>query len=113
MAYPYSMYIGYASHQLIRVKLYEQRRNHLLHLYVLLHDSVKRVWNEVHHNIQIDLIGLVSISIEELSHLNAIGMMKSLQNLKLSVLISFVLEDFLNSYCFSSLSDGCLEYNAK
>ena len=48
----------------------------MLHFKEILHYSVERVRDVVHDNIQVDLIRLVSVSIEGLPHLNAIGMMK-------------------------------------
>ena len=75
----------------------------------MLHHSVKSVWDEIHYNIKVNLIGLFSISIEELTHLHAIRVMESFKNLKFTVLISLVLENLLDSYSFPSFSNGGLE----
>ncbi len=46
-------------------------------------------------------------------HLNTEWMMKSLQNLQLSVLIPLVLEDFLNCYNLSCLGYLGFEYDSE
>ena len=92
-------------HELVRVKLNQQRGYHLLHFEVVLHDFVKSIRNEVHDDVEVDLIRFVAVSVEELSHLNAVGVVQSLQNLELSVLVSLVLEYLLNCYHFPSFSN--------
>jgi len=58
------MNVGYGSEQLVRVKFHQQVWHHLLHLQVLLHYSVCCIRDEVHHHIQVDFFGLVTIGIE-------------------------------------------------
>jgi len=90
------MDISNGSHQLVRVKLHQERRDHLLDFQVTLHHFVQSVRNEIHDYIEVGLIRLLSVGVEVLSHLNAVRMMKHFQNLQLSVLIAFVLEDLLD-----------------
>ena len=108
-----SMDIGDRSHELIRVELHDQIRNFLLHFVELLHHSIGSVRDIVHHHIEVNFIRLISICVEALSHFNAVGVMQHLQNGKLSVLVSFVLENFLDGYCFTSFGNSCLENYSK
>lgn len=68
--------IGDRPHQLIRIELDYQIGNHLLHFEVLLHDAIGCIRNVVHYDVEVDLIGLVAICIEGLSHFDAIWMVK-------------------------------------
>lgn len=70
-----SVDVGDGSHHLIGVEFDQKRRHHLFHLQVLLHDPVDRIRYEVHDYIQVDLVGLVTISVERLSHLDAVRVM--------------------------------------
>ena len=113
MANTFSMNISNGSHQLVWIKLHDNIWHLLLHLMELLHHSICCVRDVVHYYVKIYLVWLVSISIETLSHLNAIRMMQHFQNSQFSILIPFVLEYFLDSYCFSSFGNGCFEYNTE
>ncbi len=85
----------------------------MFHLHILLHYTVQSIRNKVHDYIQVDFIWLLSIGIEELAHLDTVRMVQGLQDFKFTVLVSFVLENFLDSYCLSSLSDSRLKYDTK
>ena len=113
MANSLSVNIGNAPHQLVRIELDNQIWDLLFHLVKLFHDSISSVWDIVHDHVEIHFIGLVSVGIEALSHLNTVGVVKHLQDGQLSVLVSFVLEHFLDSNCFSGLGDGGLENHSK
>lgn len=65
--------VGDRPHQLVGVKLNNKVGNLLLHFMELFHYSVSGVWDVVHHDVQVNLIGLVSVGVETLSHLNAVG----------------------------------------
>ena len=104
-----SVDIGDGSHQLVRVQLDDEVWHLLLHFMELLHYSICRVWNIVHHYVQVHLIGLVSVRVEALPHFNAVRMMEHLQNGQLSILVSFVLKHFLNSYGLTSFGDSGLK----
>lgn len=113
MANTFSMNISNGSHQLVWIKLHDNIWHLLLHLMELFHHSICCVRDVVHYNVKIYLVWLVSISIETLSHLNAIRMMQHFQNSQFSIFIPFVLEYLLDSHCFSSFGNGCLEYNTE
>ena len=85
----------------------------MLHLEVLLHHTVGRIRNEVHDNVQVDFVWLVTISVEGLAHLDAIGVMQHLEDLQLSVLVALVLEDLFDGDCLASLSDRRFEDNTE
>ena len=79
----------------------------------LLHYSISRVRDVVHHHVQVHLIGLVSVSIEALSHFHAVWVMEHLKDGKLSVLVSFVLKHFLNSYGLTSFGNSGLKHHTE
>jgi len=102
-----------ASEQLVRVKLDDECRNHLLHLQVLLHHSVGSVGNVVHHYVQVYLFRLVAIRVETLAHFHAVGVVQHLQDGQFSVLVPLVLEDLFDGDCLSGFSDGGLEHHTE
>ena len=113
MADSFSVDIGNRSHQLVWIQFYDQVWHHLFHFKVLLHYSVGRIRNIVHNDIQIHLIWFISISVETLSHFNAIWMMQHFQNSELTIFISLILKDLLNGDCFTGFSNGSFEYDTK
>ena len=113
MADSFGMDIGDSSHELVGVELDDETGHHLFHLKVLLHHSVGGVGDVVHHNVKIDFIRLVSICVERLSHLDAVGVVQHLQDGKLSVFVSLVLEHFLDGDGLSGFGDGGLEDHSK
>ena len=113
MADALCMDVGNRPHELIRVEFDYQIWNHLLHLEVLLHYSIGGIRNVVHHHIEVNLIGLFSISIEALPHFDTVGMMKHLQDRQLSVLIPLILKHLLDCHGFCCLGNGCLENHTK
>ena len=76
MADTLSVNIGDRPHQLIRIELDYQIGNHLLHFEVLLHDAIGCIRDVVHYDVEVDLVGLVAVRIEGLSHFDAIWMVK-------------------------------------
>jgi hypothetical protein len=109
MADSLSVDIGNRSQKLIRVHLHNKVWHHLFNLKVLLHYSVGSIRNIVHDNIKINLVLVLTIRVETLSHLDTVWMLQHFQDLKLSVLISFVLENFLDGDGLTSLGNGSLE----
>lgn len=101
--------IGNRSHQLVGVQLHDEIRHLLLHFEVLFHYSVGSVGNEVHYYVEIDLLRLVSISIEALSHFDAVWMMEHLENCKLTIFIPLVLENLLDGNSLACFSNSSLE----
>ena len=99
--------------KLVRVELDEKIRHHLLHFEVLLHDAIGRVGDEVHDNVEVDLLGLVAVSVERLAHLDAVRVVQHLQDLQLTVLVSLVLEHLLDRHCFTCLRNCGLEDDSK
>jgi hypothetical protein len=63
----------------------------------------------VHNNIQVDLIGLIAISVERLAHLDAVRVVEHLEDLQLAVLVALVLENFFDGNSFTSLGNCCFE----
>ena len=99
--------------QLVRIEFDQKIRNHLLHLQVLLHDSIDCVRNIIHDYIQIHLVRFVTISVEGLPHFYAIRMMEHFKDCQLPILVSLVLEYFLDGNCFTRFCDGSLEHHAE
>ena len=85
----------------------------MLHFEVLLHYSIGGIWDVVHHDVEVDLIRLFTVGVEALPHFDAIWVMEHLEDGELSVLISFILEYFLDGHSFSSFSDSGFEYHTK
>lgn len=108
-----SVNVSNRPHKLIRVQLDYKIGDHLFHFEVLFHYSVCGIRNVVHHDVEVNLIWLVSICVEALSHFDAIRMMKHLKNRKLPILISLILEYFLDGNSLCSFCNGCLKYHTK
>ena len=113
MADALGVYVGDRAEQLVGVELDQEVRHHLLHLEVLLHGTIGCVRNVVHHNVQVDLVRLVSISVERLPHFDTVRVVQHFQDLKLSVFVPFVLEYFLDGHCLSRLRYRCFEDNSE
>ena len=99
--------------KLVRVELDEKVGDHLFHFQVLLHHAIGRVGNKVHDNIEVDLLGLVAVSVERLAHLDAVRVVQHLQDLQLTVLVPFVLEHLLDRHRFACLRNRGLEDHTK
>ena len=102
-----------SAEQLVRIELDQDVWDHLLHLEVLLHDSVDSVGNIVHDHIQIHLVGLVAISVERLPHFHVVRVVEHLQDRELSVLVPLVLEHFLDGDGLASLCNRGLEHHSE
>ncbi len=98
---------------MIRVQLDQKRRDHLFHFHILFHNSVESIRNKVHYDIKIYLLWLFSISVEKLAHFYTIRMVKDFQNFELTVLVSFILKNFFNSYSLPSFCDCRFKYDSK
>jgi hypothetical protein len=107
------MNVSNRSYKLISVEFAKQRRDHLFHFHILFHDSVQCIRNEVHDHIKVNFIRFLSVSIEELAHLDAVCMMKSFKNFKFTVFIALILEDLFNSNSLASFCNGGLEHDTK
>ena len=107
------MDVSDTTEQLVRVNLDKDVWDHLLHLQVLLHDSVDCIRNIVHDHIQIHLVWLVTICIERLPHFYVVRVVKHLQNGEFSVFVPLVLEHLLDGYCLTRLCDRGLEHHSK
>ena len=108
-----SVDVGDRPHKLVRVKLHNKVWHLLLHFMELLHYSIGRVWNVVHHHVQVHLIWLVSIGVEALPHFHAVGVMEHFQDGELSILVSFVLKHFLNSHGLTSFGNSGLKHHTE
>ena len=87
---------------LICVEFDEKNWHRLLHLVVVLEDAVDRLWDVIHHNIQIDLVLLVSLRVKRVLERDHIRVLKFLHDLQLAILISLVLIHLLNGHNFTS-----------
>ena len=109
MADALGVYVGDRAEQLVGVELDQEVGHHLLHLEVLLHHAVRRVWYIVHDNVQIDFLRLVPISVERLPHFDTVRMVQHFQDLELSVFVPFVLEYLLDGHCLSCFRNSSFE----
>ena len=50
--------------ELVCIYLDDEVWHHLFHLQVLLHSTVRCVWNVVHHNVQVYLFWLIPVRVE-------------------------------------------------
>ncbi len=92
---------------LIGVEFHIHQRHSLVHATVVLGNSVHCFRDVFKNQIQVKLI-LVCGGKEAVLECHYVGMVQQSHDLKLSVLISFVLQDFLNRHGFSSLNALCL-----
>jgi hypothetical protein len=105
--------VGQRPEHLISIQLDEELGYALLHLHVVSHDSVHGFRDVIHNYVEVDLILLVSSSVEGMLHCDNVWMEELLHNLKLSVFIALVLVDLLDGDCFASFSDSGLVYHSK
>jgi hypothetical protein len=110
MADTFGVNIGDGSHKLIGVDFDYQIWHFLLHFVELFHHSIGCIRNVVHHNIQVNLIWLVSVGVEALAHLHAVGVMQHLEDCQLSVFVSLVLKNFFYRNSLSCFGDSGLEH---
>ena len=108
-----SVDVGNGPHKLVGVQFNNKVWHLLLHFMELLHYSVSSIWDIVHDHVQVNFIRLVSISVEALSHLNAVRVMQHFEDSKLSILVSFVLEHFLDSYGLTSFGNSSFEHHSE
>lgn len=97
MAVAESVDIGEGAEGLVCIELDQDYRHLLLHLVVVLEDAIDSFWHIVHHNIQIDLILLVTLSVERMLQLNDIGVRQLLHDLQFTILVALVLVNLLDS----------------
>ena len=99
--------------KLVGVELDEQVWHHLLHFEILLHDAVRCVRDVVHHDIEIDFLRLVTVSVERLAHFDTVRVVQHFEDLQLSVLVSLVLEHFLDCHCLACFRNSRFENHSK
>ena len=109
----FSVNVSDRAQQLVAVELDDQVWHHLLHLEVVLHYSVRSVLDVVHDNVQVDLVWLLAVGVEGLTHLNAVRVVQHLEDLQLTILVALVLEDLFDGNSFASFCYRCLENYAK
>ena len=108
-----SVDVGNGPHKLVGVQFNNKVWHLLLHFMELLHYSVSSIGDVVHHHVQVNLIRLVSVGVKALSHLHAVGVMQHLQDGQLSILVSFVLEHFLDCYGLTSFGNSSFEHHSE
>ena len=113
MADTFSVNISDGPHQLIRVQLDDEVGYHLFHFEILFHDPIGSIRDIVHYHIEVHFVRFVSIGVKTLPHLHTVGVVKHLEDRQLTVLVSFILEDLLDSYRFASFSNGGLEHHTE
>ena len=106
--------VGKRPEHLVGIDLHEQLGHALLHLHVVPHHPVHRLWNVVHHHVQVHLVCFVVAScVEGMFHRNNVGVEQLFHDLQLSVLVPLVLINLLDSYCLPSFRNSGLVHDPK
>ena len=113
MANSLSVNVSNRTQKLVRVELDNQSWDHLLNLEVLLHHAVGRVWDVVHHHVQVNFVLRVTLRVEGAAESHHVWMEKLLHDWQLSVLVALVLVNLFDSHSFTSLNYRRLEHNSK
>ncbi len=92
---------------LVSVEFHIHQRHALIHAIVVLCDSVHCFRYILKNQVEVKLI-LVCGGKEAVLECHNVWMVQQSHNLKLSVLVPFVLQDFLNCHSLSSLNALCL-----
>ena len=71
------------------------------------------LWYVVHHHVEVDLIGLVSLRIECMLQSNHIWVVQFLHNLQFTILVSLILVYLLDGHLIIILIDCGLEDDTK
>ena len=108
MAVAQGVDVGKRTEALIGVQFDQKDGHWLLHLVVVFQYAIDRLRDVVHHDIQINLILLVALGVKCVLELDNIRVLQFLHDLKFTVLVSFILVDFLDGDNFSSLSPRSL-----
>ena len=108
MAVAQGVNVGKRTEALIGVQFDQKDGHWLLHLVVVFQYAIDRLRDVVHHDIQINLILLVALGVKCVLELDNIRVLQFLHDLKFTVLVSFILVDFLDGDNFSSLSPRSL-----
>ena len=108
MAVAQGVDVGKRTEALIGVQFDQKDGHWLLHLIVVFQYAIDCLWDVVHHDIQINLILLVALSVKCVLELDNIRVLQLLHYLKFTVLVSLILVDFLDGDNFSSLSPRSL-----
>ena len=102
---------------LVGIEFDEENGDRLLHAVVVLHDAVNCLRNEVHDDVEVEFlfltnkfrVHLIALGEEGVSHFDDGRVVELLHYLELSVLVSLILEHFLNCHDFSCLCVRCLQ----
>mmetsp|Transcript_6086 Transcript_6086/g.17155 ORF Transcript_6086/g.17155 Transcript_6086/m.17155 type:complete len:342 (+) Transcript_6086:192-1217(+) len=98
VADPHSVDVRTGAAHLVGVQLHEDVRHRLLHLDVMLHDTVNRVAAVLHHHVEVGLARLIPGCVEGMLQLHHIGVTQLLHDLQLAVLVPLVLEHLLDGH---------------
>lgn len=79
----------------------------------MLQDSENCLLHIVHDDVQVDLILLIPLCVECMLKLNNIWMKELFHNLKLSILVPFVLVNFFYCHLLVSFVNDCLKHYSK
>lgn len=101
--------VGEGPERLVCVQLDQDHWYLLLHLVVVLEDPEHGLWHVVHHDVQVDFIWLITLSIERMLERDHVGVIELLHNLQLSVLVSLVLVHLLDGDSLTVFIHGGLE----
>lgn len=66
-----------------------------------------------HNHIKVNFVWSISVCVEKMLHFYAEWVLKNFQNLKLSVLVPLILENFLNSNMLTGLRIACFVDHSK
>ena len=104
-----SVNVSEGPERLVSVQFDQDHWYLLLHLVVVLEDSEHSLRHVVHHNVQVDFIWLITLSIERMLERDHVGVIELLHDLQLSVLVSLVLVHLLDGYSLTVFIHGGLE----
>mmetsp|Transcript_18818 Transcript_18818/g.37965 ORF Transcript_18818/g.37965 Transcript_18818/m.37965 type:complete len:287 (+) Transcript_18818:456-1316(+) len=90
------MNVGTCATHLVGVELYEYLRHRLLHLIVVLHDTVDGVGTVLHDHVEVRLTWLLAGGVERMLELDHVGVSQLLHDLQLTVLVALVLVHFFD-----------------
>lgn len=109
-----SVDISKRSEGLVSVQLNQDHGHLLLLLVIMLENPEDSFRHVIHHDVKINFIRFVPLSIKSMTKVDNIGMVQFLHDLQFSVFVPFVLVDLLDGYLFVAVSVYCcLEHDAE
>lgn len=97
------MQVSQRSKALVNIELDEEHGNWLLHLTIMLKNSVNGLWHVVHDHIQVNFILLFSLSVKRVSERDHVRVEEFTHDLQFPILVSLILVNFLDCDDFPGL----------